>query len=99
MRASVHIKLPNLSKKMKDFKAITDMLHLQVRGIHGEHSETNNGVFDISNKRSLGRSEKEIVQDLIFGVRALIDAEMEIIHGPKKTEEEILLEKAREEKN
>lgn len=71
---------------------------MQVRGIHGEHSETKSDIFDISNKRRLGRSEKELVQDLIDGLRALIDAEMEIIHGPKKTEEEILLEKIKEEK-
>jgi len=29
-----------------------------MRGIHGEHSESDDGVFDISNRRRLGRSEK-----------------------------------------
>jgi creatine kinase/arginine kinase len=32
-------------------------------------------VFDISNKRRLGRSEKDLVQDMYNGVKAMIDAE------------------------
>ena len=35
-------------------------------------------MVDISNKRRLGRSEKELVQDLVDGVHALIKAEKEI---------------------
>jgi len=63
---------------MKDkskFQAIADKYHVQIRGIHGEHTETNDGTFDISNKRRLGRSEHQLVQDMIDGVRALIEAE------------------------
>ena len=48
---------------------------MQIRGIHGEHTETDDGVFDISNKRRLGRSEKMLVQDMIDGVKALIKEE------------------------
>lgn len=48
---------------------------MQIRGIHGEHTETNDGVFDISNKRRLGRSEKDLVQDMYNGVKAMIEAE------------------------
>jgi creatine kinase/arginine kinase len=58
LRASVHIKLPKLMKNKKTFNEIADKYHVQIRGIHGEHTETNDGVFDISNKRRLGRSEK-----------------------------------------
>jgi creatine kinase/arginine kinase len=75
MRASVHIKLPKLSKDMETFKAITDKHHLQIRGIHGEHSESEGGVYDISNKRRLGVTEVECVQDMVDGVRALIAKE------------------------
>ena len=57
------------------FNAIADEYFVQIRGIHGEHTETNDGTFDISNKRRLGRSERQLVQDMINGVRALIDAE------------------------
>jgi len=75
LRASVHIKLPKLMKKKEEFEAIAAKFNVQIRGIHGEHTETDDGVFDISNKRRLGFSEASLVQDMINGVRALIDAE------------------------
>ncbi len=75
MRASVHIKLPNLARNMDTFKSITDKYHLQIRGIHGEHSETVDSIFDISNKRRLGITEVQCVQDLHDGVVALIEKE------------------------
>ncbi len=75
MRASVHIALPKLAEDMEAFKAITDKHHLQIRGIHGEHSESEGGVYDISNKRRLGVTEVECVQDMYDGVSALIEAE------------------------
>jgi len=75
LRASVHIKLPKLMKNKDKFNEIADKYYVQIRGIHGEHTETNDGVFDISNRRRLGRSEKELVQDMINGVQALIAAE------------------------
>merc|ERR1719472_130371 len=61
MRASVHIKLPKLMADKATFNAVADEYEVQIRGIHGEHTETNDGVFDISNKRRLGKSEKQLV--------------------------------------
>jgi len=58
------------------FNEVADAYEVQIRGIHGEHTETNDGVFDISNKRRLGKSEKELVQDMINGVKALMEKEM-----------------------
>jgi len=55
--------------------SIADQYFVQIRGIHGEHTESDDGVYDISNKRRLGRSEKQLVQDMIDGVRALIAEE------------------------
>ena len=75
MRASVHIKVPHLSKDMEKFKEISDKHHLQIRGIHGEHSQSVGGVYDISNRRRLGITEVEAVQDMHDGVVALIEAE------------------------
>jgi creatine kinase/arginine kinase len=75
MRASVHIRLPKLAKDMSAFKKITDQHHLQIRGIHGEHSESEGGVYDISNRRRLGVTEVECVQDMYDGVVALIAME------------------------
>merc|ERR1712147_626214 len=75
MRASVHIKLPKLMAQKDQFNNIPQEYYVQIRDIHGEHTETNDGVFDISNLRRLGRSEKDLVQDMINGVRALMEAE------------------------
>jgi len=75
LRASVHIKLPKLSQDMARFQAIADKFHVQIRGIHGEHSETKDGTYDISNKRRLGRGEVDLVQDMYDGIKEMIAAE------------------------
>jgi len=74
MRASVHIKLPKLSQSEK-FKSICESTGLSIRGIHGEHSDSESGIFDISNKRRLGISEVEAVNVLCQGVSKLIKEE------------------------
>merc|ERR1711987_37495 len=76
MRASVHINLPKLMKDKATFNEVADTYEVQIRGIHGEHTETDDGVFDISNRRRLGKSEKQLVQDMINGVKALMEKEM-----------------------
>lgn len=75
LRASVHIRLPKLSQQMDKFQAIADEYYVQIRGIHGEHSESPEPIFDISNKRRLGRSEKDLVQDMYNGVKKMIETE------------------------
>jgi len=75
MRASVHIKLPKLAADMARFKSIADQHTLQIRGIHGEHSVSVDGVYDVSNRRRLGISEVDAVQGLYDGVVVLIAAE------------------------
>ena len=81
LRASVHIQLPNLGAKMDQFQAIADQYHVQIRGIHGEHSESSDHTYDISNKRRLGRSEVDLVQDMYNGVKAMIEKEKELGRG------------------
>jgi len=75
MRASVHIKLPKLAKHPEQFQAIAEKYYVQIRGAHGEHTETDDGVFDISNLRRLGRTEVDLVKDMYIGVKAMIAAE------------------------
>ena len=75
MRASVHIKLPGLANDMVTFRAIADSHELQIRGIHGEHSQSEGGVYDVSNRRRLGITEVEALQGLYDGVVELIAAE------------------------
>jgi len=76
LRASVHIHLPKLGlKNKKRMQEIASKYFVDIRGIHGEHTETDDGVFDISNLRRLGRNEVELVQDMYDGVKAMIAAE------------------------
>jgi creatine kinase/arginine kinase len=78
MRASVHIKLPKLAKNQKLFTKITEDNNLQIRGINGEHSQSEDCIFDISNKRRLGVTEVQCVKEMYNGVVALINAEEQI---------------------
>ena len=49
---------------------------LKARGSKGEHSPPGpNGEFDISNKRRIGYSEVELIQQMIDGVDELIKME------------------------
>ena len=77
MRASVHIKIPKASQ-LPEFQQICDKYQIQPRGIHGEHSESTGedaGVYDISNKRRLGLSEVQCVQDMYDGVMKFLEIE------------------------
>ncbi|XP_069141300.1 taurocyamine kinase-like [Argopecten irradians] len=77
LRASVHIRIPRLSNS-PEFKAFCDRHNLQARGIHGEHTESVGGVYDISNKRRLGLTEIEAVQEMRKGVEAVIAEERKL---------------------
>merc|ERR1712227_1015937 len=80
LRASVHINLPKLMKNKSLMESIADKYHVQIRGIHGEHTETDDGVFDISNLRRLGRNEVDLVQDMYDGVNSY-QGRKEIVSG------------------
>ncbi|KAL5009651.1 hypothetical protein ScPMuIL_011956 [Solemya velum] len=77
LRASVHIKIPKLSQT-PEFKEFCDKHHLQARGIHGEHTESVGGVYDISNKHRLGLTEFDAVQEMRRGVEAVIKEETKL---------------------
>ena len=63
---------------MPEFQGIADQYNVQIRGIHGEHSESADHVYDISNRRRLGVSEVSLVQDMYEGVKAMIAKEKEL---------------------
>jgi len=78
MRASVHIKLPNLTKDGTDkkAKAVAKPLGLSVRGTGGEHTPIGeDGTVDISPSARLFIKEKEIIQRLYNGIQALMEEE------------------------
>ncbi|XP_055375126.1 arginine kinase [Condylostylus longicornis] len=78
LKASVHIRLPNLSRDDDRFKEMLNQLQLQVRDTADVYTTLEEGVLDISNKRCLGHSEFEILQCLQEGIKELIKAEEEL---------------------
>jgi protein-arginine kinase len=74
LRASVHVKLPKLAANGR-LKDLCDSLNLQARGVHGEHSESEGGVYDISNKIRIGLTEYDLVNSMWNGIRKLLDEE------------------------
>lgn len=77
MRASVLLHLPGLVLTQEIEKVLRGVysIGLLIRGMYGEGSETRGNLFQISNKRTLGQSETEII-DVLTGVcRQMIEYE------------------------
>jgi len=78
MRASVHIKLPNLTKGGSDAKAkeVAKPLGLSVRGTGGEHTPIGaDGTVDISPQARLFIEERQIIEALYKGIENLMAEE------------------------
>jgi creatine kinase len=78
MRASVHVKIPNLTSDGTDTKAkeVCDPLGLSVRGTGGEHTPIGaDGTVDISPRARLFIKEAEIIAALYKGIELLMAQE------------------------
>mmetsp|Transcript_19986 Transcript_19986/g.35519 ORF Transcript_19986/g.35519 Transcript_19986/m.35519 type:complete len:450 (+) Transcript_19986:80-1429(+) len=78
MRASLHIKLPNLTADGTEAKAkaICKPLGLSVRGVGGEHTPIGaDGTVDISPSARLCIQEAEIIAALYQGIELLLEEE------------------------
>lgn len=77
IRASVMMHLPalTLTGKIRKMVPAINQLGLVVRGIYGEGSEVAGNIYQISNQVTLGRSERDIIQDLHSVVEQLIARE------------------------
>jgi len=77
LRSSVMMHLPALvlTKRLNRILPAINQLGLVVRGIYGEGSEALGNLFQISNQTTLGKSEKDIVDDLRSVVTQLIQHE------------------------
>ncbi|XP_058825220.1 arginine kinase 1-like [Topomyia yanbarensis] len=84
IRASVHIKLPNLGSNRIKLEETAAKYNLQVRGTRGEHTESEQGIFDISNKRRLGLTEFEAVKEMYDGIKELIELEKTTVPGEEE---------------
>ncbi|XP_068215443.1 arginine kinase-like isoform X2 [Palaemon carinicauda] len=81
IRASVHIRLPKLGEDTQTLEETANKYNLQVRGTSGEHSEATDYVFDISNRRRLGITEIEALQEMYDGVKEIIQLEKSMEDG------------------
>ena len=77
MRASVLIHLPGLvlTKEIGKTLAGLQQMGLTYRGLYGEGSEVVGNFFQISNQTTLGRSEEEIIDQLMYVLRTVISRE------------------------
>merc|ERR1719181_2580891 len=75
MRASVHLKIPNLTSDGTDTAAVAAKpLGLSVRGTGGEHTPIGaDGTVDISPSKRLFITEAEIVTKLYNGIKLLLE--------------------------
>jgi len=79
MRASVLIHLPGLvlTKEIGRVLAGLQQMGLTYRGLYGEGSEVVGNYFQISNQTTLGRSEEELLDQLLRVVGHVIEREEE----------------------
>jgi len=77
LRASVMVHLPALilTHQMNRIIPAINQLGLVVRGIYGEGSEALGNIFQISNQITLGKSEEDIIGDLISVVQQIVAQE------------------------
>jgi protein arginine kinase len=77
MRASVFVHLPALVLTREIEKVLRGALHigLAVRGLYGEGTETRGNFLQISNQKTLGQTESEIVESVADISRQVVDYE------------------------
>lgn len=87
LRASVMMHLPGLilTQQINRIIPAINQLGLVVRGIYGEGSEALGNIFQISNQITIGKSEKDIVEDLKSVVSQLISQERSAREALRKT--------------
>ncbi len=77
LRASVMLHLPALSKTRNTKKVLEaiNSFGINIRGVYGENTESTGDMYQISNKQTLGISEKEIIENLKVIVEKIIKQE------------------------
>ncbi len=75
MRVSVMLHLPALALTQKEIQKATNSMQemgMTVRGPYGEGSQASGDLFQVSNQRTLGASELELIQSLENAVGTMI---------------------------
>lgn len=78
MRASVMMFLPALTIQHLIDSCINDVsrLNITVRGVYGEGSRAEGYLYQISNQRTLGVTESEIIDSVKSAINHIVEAEM-----------------------
>ncbi len=76
LRASVIVHLPMLSRRKNFNSLVADMgrFGTTIRGVYGEGSENYGSLYRVSNQKTLGQNEKDII-DLVSKAAAELDAQ------------------------
>ena len=71
LKASVMVHLPALTKTRNTKKVLETISNfgINISGVYGENSESTGDMYQISNKQTIGITEKEIIQNL----KAIVD--------------------------
>ena len=96
LRASVMLHLPALTISGKITRLIRSIIQLgySVRGLYGEGSEALGNIYQISNQRTMGTSEKDTIEQLTKIVEGIIAEERKsrqlLLHNDKEGLEDVL---------
>ena len=77
IRASVMVHLPGLTRTENIRKVLESInsFGMNIRGVYGENSEISGDMYQISNKKTLGLTEEEIVKNLKAITEKIIEQE------------------------
>ncbi|MCI8443575.1 MAG: ATP--guanido phosphotransferase [Clostridia bacterium] len=77
LKASVMLHLPALSKTKNTTKILEAISNfgMNIRGVYGQNSKIQGDIYQISNKKTLGITEKEIINNLKIIVQKVMEQE------------------------
>lgn len=78
LRASVMMFLPGLSitKNLNGCINAVSRLNMTVRGVYGEGSDADGFLFQVSNQKTLGVSEAEIIESVESSIKHIVETEL-----------------------
>jgi len=95
LRASVMLHLPGLvmANQIRGLIATVTKLGLAVRGLYGEGTEAVGNLFQVSNQVTLGRTEEEVINNLLLITRQLLEHERVSRQGIYREKRELVEDK------
>jgi protein arginine kinase len=88
MRASVMMFLPGLTiyNSLEAAVGAIQRLNMAIRGVYGEGSDSAGYIYQVSNQKTLGLSEQQIIDSVEGSVGHIIDAEIKARESLQKTD-------------